>query len=414
MTGNDLLSMVNADSGGRPAAPAGRRLRSTLVAAQLAVAVVLVVGASLLFNSFLRVTMVDPGFSPDGLTTFSMPLKRPGAPVDEQSWMAWDRLLSEVHTVAGGGEVAAASNLPFESPNWAPPILLPGEPQDFRREGVAGYVITPNFFEVARIPVRAGRAFAAADSAGAAPVAIVNEAFVRQHLRGTSPVGLTLRYRVDGDSLIGMTVVGVVGDVVQERAQEGARPAIYVPYSQTDWPMANVAIRGAPSLTTFAPDLRRAVAKFSPNVPLRSLRTMTSRISDVRTEPRFQMLLLATFASVALLLAAVGLYGSLAHAVRRRTREMGIRMALGAPRANIFRLVFRQGMMVTGTGLLAGVAAALGLARFVSSFLFGVGALAPASFALAIVVLTLAAALAIFVPARRATGVDVVQSLKSE
>ena len=171
-------------------------------------------------------------------------------------------------------------------------------------------------------------------------------------------------------------------------------------------------VRSGRNLVTLAPELRRAAAQFSPYVPVRDLRSMSSRIRVVRTAPRFQMLLLGSFAMVALLLAAVGLYGSLAHAVGRRTREMGIRMALGAPRLGIFRLVLNQGMTVTVAGLAFGLAGAFLLTRFLRSFLFEVEALDLMSFAGAAVVLLLAAAFAIVVPASRATGVDVVGSLR--
>ncbi|MEZ4412434.1 MAG: FtsX-like permease family protein [Gemmatimonadales bacterium] len=246
------------------------------------------------------------------------------------------------------------------------------------------------------------------------PVVIVNEAFVRMHMGEVDPIGSTLRMRVDDDSLSELRIVGVVGDVVQTRAQEGMLPAVYVPYTQAEWPVAEVIVRSASDFATLAPALRQAAARFSPYVPPRSLRSMRSRISDVRTEPRFQMLLLMSFASVAMLLAAVGLYGSLAHSVGRRTREMGIRMALGAQRGRIFELVLRQGLAITAMGLAIGVTAALLMARFIRAFLFGVEPLDVTSFAGALAVLGLAATLAILVPARRATGVDVVRSLKAE
>ncbi len=413
LTGRDLLTTIRAHMGSTTA-PSGTRLRSALVVTQLAIAVVLVVGAGLLFNSFLRVTMVDPGFNPDGLTTFAMPLKRPGAPENESVPMAWDGIVREVEALPGLDGVAAASVLPFESPQWAPWVILPGEADDHRREGVAGYVITPNFFDVAAIPMRQGRAFTTADAAGSTPVVIVNEAFVRMHMGETNPIGGTLRFRENDDSLSELRIVGVVANVVQTRAQEGMLPAVYVPYTQTDWPIARIVVRSGQDFGTLAPALRHAAAQFSPFVPPRSLRSMNSRISDVRTEPRFQMLLLMSFAGVAMLLAAVGLYGSLAHSVGRRTREMGIRMALGAQRAKIFQLVLRQGLAITAIGLVIGVTAAALLTRFIRAFLFGVEPFDITSFAGALAILGLAATLAILVPARRATGVDVVRSLKAE
>jgi predicted permease len=413
LTARDLTTTIKENIG-TTVALTGTRLRTALVATQLALAVVLVVGASLLFNSFLRVTMVDPGFNAQNLTVFSMPLKRPNAPEGESIWQAWDGLLREVRSVPGLTAVAATSVLPFYSPQWAPWVLLPGEASDHRRKGTAGYMVTPNFFDVAEIPFVAGRAFSSTDGPGASNVAIVNQEFVRAHLTGQDPIGLPIRFRNGDDTFTELQIVGVVGNVVQTRAEEGPRPAIYVPYTQSDWSTANVVVRSDRDLTTLALELRQAAAQFSPYVPVRNLRSMTSRIRVVRTAPRFQALLLGSFATVALLLAAVGLYGSLAHAVGRRTREMGIRMALGAPRLGIFRLVLNQGLTVTAAGLAFGLAGAVLLTRLLRSFLFEVEALDAVSFTGAVVVLMLVAVLAIVVPARRATSVDVVGSLRAE
>jgi len=275
-------------------------------------------------------------------------------------------------------------------------------------------MVTPNFFEVAEIQLISGRAFSMSDGPDGTNVAIVNQEFVRAHMNGGEPIGTPIRFRDGDDAFTELHIVGVVGNVVQTRAEEGPRPAVYVPYTQFDWPVANVIIRSDRDLESLAPELRRAAAQFSPYVPVRNLRSMTSRISVVRTEPRFQALLIGSFATVALLLAAVGLYGSLAHAVGRRTREMGIRLALGAPRIGIFRLVLNQGLVVTAVGLASGLVGAMVLTRFLRSFLFEVETLDFLSFAGASAILAVAALLAIVVPARRATNVDVIGSLKAE
>lgn len=413
LTGRDLATTIKQQLG-TTQAMTGTRLRSALVTTQLALAMVLVVGASLLFHSFLRITMVEPGFVAEGMAAFSLPMKRPGAPPGEQTWQAWDGLLEEVRGVPGVTGVAATSVLPFSSPQWAPRVLLPGEPDDQRRDGVAGYVISPGYFSVAGTPLVSGREFQAADGPGALPVTVVNEAFVEQHLRGLNPLETTLRFSLEGEGFEEVRIVGVVETMVQTRAEEGALPAVYRPYTQVEWPEATVVTRSDRDFAELGPELRLAAARFSPVMPLRSLGSMANRIEAVQTAPRFQALLLASFAAVALLLASVGLYGALAHAVGRRTREMGIRMALGAPRTGIFRMVLRQGMLVVVVGLGVGVGVAVALTRFLQSFLYGVGALDLISFGGAVVVLTLAAVLAIAVPARRATAVDIVESLRAE
>ncbi len=398
---------------GRTVASGGGRSRLVLVSGQLALALILAVGATLLFESFLRVRSVDAGFDPSELVTFSMPLKTPTSG-DGPAWVAWDDLLREVRAVPGI-QATAGSNLPFQSPNWAPSILLPGEPLETRRSGIAGYVVTPGYRDVLGIPLLEGRDLAAADGADAEPVALVNAAFAREVLDGAPAVGRTIRFRGDDGEPEDVRVVGVVGDVVQTRAEEPKGPAVYVPYTQTEWSYsAHVAVRTDRSLASLSPELRQAVARFFPAYPIRDLNTMRARIGSTRTEPRFQALLLISFAAVALLLAAVGLYGSLAHMVGRRTREMGIRMVLGADPGDIVGLVLRHGGIAVGIGLAAGLAGALAVTRFLRGFLFEIGAFHVPAFLWAGLLLGGLAALAVVGPARRALRVDLVESLRSD
>lgn len=412
LTGHDMAAILR-EGMATTTAGAGVRLRTALVAGQLGLALVLGVGASLLFNSFIRVATADPGFEPGHLATFWLPLKRPDAPPEERAWQAWDALLAEVGAVPGADGVAAASNLPFQSPHWAPAVVLEGDPPDFRRTGVTGYVVTPNFFEVAGIPLVAGRALSPADRSGTSGVVVVNEEFGRAHLAGRAPVGTPIRFR-DDNGYQDLEIVGVVGNVVQTRAEEGWQPAVYVPYTQVEWPMAQVVVRSERDAETLLPELRRAAARFSPHVPVSNLGDMRARIHSVQTEPRFRAILIGSFAGIAMLLAVIGLYGSLAYAVSRRSRELGIRMALGADPVGIVRLVLGHGLAVTAAGLALGLAGAALLSRLLRRLLFEVGTLDLASFAVAALVLAAAALVAIVVPARRATAVDVVRSLRVE
>jgi len=389
----------------------GRRM--SLVSLQLAVALVLAVGASLLFESFLRLRSVDPGFRAEGLVTFSMPIKRPGA-MEETFWQGWDALLDEVRGVPGV-RVGAASNLPFQDPNWAPAIVLPGEAPDTRRTGIAGYVVTPGYLETMGIPLRAGRPLERSDGPDAEMVALVNSAFLREVLGNGDPLGVTVRFRGDDGELSPVRIVGVVGDAVQARAQDGMLPAVYLPYTQLDWPVAQVAVRpsrGAPE--DLAPVLRAAARDFSPSVPVLNLSTMEDRMGATRAEPRFQASLLGSFALIAVLLAAVGLYGNLAHMVGRRRRELGIRMALGADRGRILSLVFRQGLFHTAVGFVGGTAGALLTVGILRRFLFGIGPLHLPAFFLALAAMGVVAFTALLVPARRAARVDPVRAFQAE
>ena len=395
---------------GGTASRGGLRLRGALVVAQVTVAVVLLSGAGLLLNSFAHLRAVDPGFDPQGLLTLRMDTKRPGAE-PAPAWQDWETVVAHVAAVPGVVAAAGTSNPPFQDPFWAPWVRLPGEGAEVR-ESNAGYAVTPGYFDVVGTRLVQGRAFSAADGPDGPFVAIVNEAWVRQRLGGGEVLGQVLRFTDTDERQV--TVVGVVEDVIQGRAQEGSLPAVYVPHTQADWPFVQVVARLALPASVVVPEVRKALTVFSPYVPPRDVRTMDERIGATRTDPRFQTLLLGSFASLALLLASAGLYGSLSHAVARRRRELGIRTALGAPRKGLLAMVVGQGVRLAGVGLVLGLAGALALSRVLESLLFGITPRDPATYVTVSAVLGVVAALASLVPARRATGVDPVEVLKSE
>jgi len=404
-------------SGARGVAEGGSRLRTALVSGQLAVAVLLLSGAGLLLHSFVRIKSVEPGFQPAGLITFRAITKRPGALDGEEPWQAWDLVLDEVRSVPGLQAVAGTSNPPFQSPFWAPRVLVPGDPDDTRREGITGYSVTPGYIATVGTRILRGRDIAAGDVPGAPRVALVNEAFISEHLGGAAALGVQLRMTGGGEGepqLVPVEIVGVVENVVQTRAEEGAVPAVYLPYTNADWAFIQVAVRTDRPPEQVIPELRRAVARFNPVAPLLDVRTMEDRMAATRTDPRFLAMLIAAFSVVALLLAAAGLYASLAHAVGRRSRELGIRMALGAERAGVLGMVFLQGMRVAAAGLVLGMLGALALNRVLQSFVFEVVPADPLTLAGVTLLLVVVAAGASYLPARRATRVDPVEVLKSE
>jgi predicted lysophospholipase L1 biosynthesis ABC-type transport system permease subunit len=248
-------------------------------------------------------------------------------------------------------------------------------------------------------------------------VAVVNEAFIADQLGGGDALGVQLRMSGGGagePELVPVEIVGVVENVVQTRAEEGAISAVYIPYTHADWAFVQVAVRTERPAEQVIPELRRAVARFNPVAPLMDVRTMEARMAATRTDPRFQALLLGTFSLVALLLAAAGLYASLAHAVGRRSRELGIRMALGARRAGVLRMVLWQGMRAAAAGLILGVGGAMAMNRVLQTFLFEVEPADPVTLGGVTFLLAAVAAAASFLPARRATRVDPVELLKSD
>jgi putative ABC transport system permease protein len=399
-------------AGGWTVADAGSRLRSVLVGGQVAVAVLLLSGAALMFSSLVRIRSAEPGFVPEGLITLEIALKRPDAPASEP-WQDWDAAITELGTVPGVESVAGTTNPPFQSPYWAPRLLLPGDSPETWREGVAGYAITPGYLETVGTELVGGRGLFGTDGPDAEQVALVNETFVRTHLNGEDPLGLIVRQVEDGTEHE-IRIVGVVEDVIQGRAEEGRRAAIYVPYTQASWPLVHAVVRTPLPPETIVPELRRAVARFNPVVPPRDVRTMPDRMADSRTTPRFQTLLIGSFALVALLLAGAGVYGSLAHTVGRRRRELGVRMALGAERAGLIQLVLRQGLRATLIGVALGSTATLATASVLESFLYEVEPHDPAMLGLVAAVLVLVSVSACIVPARRATAVDPVTVLRAE
>jgi predicted permease len=392
----------------------GQRLRDALVVAQIAAALVVVVGASLLFHSLLRVRSSDLGFEPENLYAVSVPLKVPGMD-GVPSRALWDRLIGELAKVPGVEAIAAGSDAPFSDPSWAPLITLPGDAAGTRRAGVSAFVVSPRFFDTIGARITRGTGFAASPPAGGEHVAVVNEAFVAAYLRDREPVGaVVIRGPDEGEeSPVRLRVVGVVQTIVQRRVEDGPRAAVYVPHTQQAWPYGvTVMVRSTRRGEAFGDELRQAAARFSAGVPVTRLAYMPDFIDGTLVEPRFRAVLFATFAAVSGLLALVGLYGVLSHTVGRRTRELGVRMALGATRRTIFASVLRQGLLTVAAGLLVGLVGAAGLSQSLRTLLYGVDALDPATFALAGLALASVALVAVAAPARRATHVDIATTLR--
>lgn len=399
--------------GGRGAT--GRsRLRMTLVVSQLTVAVLLLSAAGVLVRSFLELRAVDPGFEPQGLVSVEVPLKRPGAPEGEESWQAWDLLLEQLAATPGVTAVAGATNTPFQDPNWAPRVLLPSDGPDVVRDGIAGYGVTPGYLEVAGTRLLRGRDFTRADGPSGPWVALVNEAWARTLLGpDADPVGMHVRTEESG-TVRDIQIVGLVENAIQTRAEDGPRPAVYVPYTQIEWPLIQAVVRSTESPDVLMPALRRSVARFSTMTPVMAMTTLEDRIAATRTDPRFQALLFLTFAVVALTLAGAGLYASLAHAVGLRRREMGIRMALGATRGGVRRQVVLTGVRVAAVGVTVGLLASLVLNRALVRFVYAVSPSDPAALLGSAAALCAVAVVAAWIPARRATRVDPAEVLREE
>jgi predicted permease len=396
------------------------RLINALMAAEIGLAVTLVAGAGLVVRSLSRLGGVEPGFEVPGRTAAIVPLSvREGTAIATKEALAaaYDRLLGELRTRPGTISVAATTALPFWSydPNGSAqvegtPSATGGPPTvaDFR-------IVSPDFFRTMGIPIRRGREFEEADGPGAPYVAVVNEAFVRRYLGGGEPLGRRVRFPgMDSDADPWAAIVGVVGNTLQVALAAEPEPAIYYSYRQRPYgtPMT-VVVRSSLSPPAVLADLRTAIARVDRAIPFRG-RTLSEVVDRYLAPARIRSVLLALFAAIALVLAAAGIAAMVAFAVAQRTREIGLRIAVGAsPGAVVRQCTFRTLGPVLA-GLTAGVAGALGLGRLLRSQLFELAPGDPATLAGAVLVTLGVALVAAFLPARRARRVDPITALRAE
>jgi putative ABC transport system permease protein len=401
--------------GGRHGWSAGRRrLRAGIVMAEVALSIVLLTGAGLLFRSFVRLAAVDPGFDATNVVTM-FGLLPPSRYPNATSLTTYDRRvvarLAEIPGVVSAGTVNTLplSNLGASTSADAvehPAATMAEMPQ------VSYRLIGGAYFQTMGIPILSGRDFGPGDTAGAPPVAIVNEAAAKYFFPGESPLGRHLRL-MNGD-MVPKTIVGVTRDTHGEALNIAATPEVSYPFSQGPEPMLTLAVRtrGDPHGAVAA--IQRALAAIDPQQPYYAVRTMDDLLAASLARRRFDLNLLAGFAAVALLLAAIGLYGLIAYSVSQRTQEIGVRMALGADAPRVLGLVLRDGLVLTGAGTAIGLLAAAWLTRFLQSQLFDVGTLDPVAYGAVVVVFALVAGCASYIPARRATRVDPVVALRME
>jgi putative ABC transport system permease protein len=341
-----------------------------------------------------------------------VPYKDAPAVAGLSNWEAWDVVLDQFAVIPGVVSVAGTTSLPFEAPLVRVDVQASATPARVETTGtrIAAYAVTPGYFETMGSALLMGRDLGREDGSTSEPVVLVNQAFVRYVLGGREPTVTSVL--VDGDREA--TIIGVVEDVVQMRAEEGFQPAVYFPYTQLT-PMAgvHVVIRTTQPMDVVVPEARRIAAELT-GVVDPSVGTMPGLIARTRASPRFQALLLVAFGLVSLLIAASGLYSSLAQFVRRRRRELGVRIALGANRLDVLTLVLTEGMGLVIAGIIIGMFAAFGSAQLIEGFLFEVQADDPSRLAGVAMALALVSAVACLGPALRATAVDPVEVLWEE
>ncbi len=392
--------------GGRSGGAGQHRVRHTLVVAEIALALALLVGAGLLINSFARLLRVDPGYDPQGLMV--MPLSFPA-----QNKYAFARQVMErIAAAPGVASVALMSYPTLGGLNF--PFNRESNPLPNGDVTVAYSAVSPNYFRTLKTSLPAGREFDDRDLPNAPNVAIINETMSRQYFAGENPIGqkIVIGYLNQRHT---REIVGVAGDVKQEEPGKPARPEILVPFAQLPWFGGSLLVRSAsPDPLTVKNAAQQAIWSVNPALPESVVEPLAKRLAGQVAEPRLYALLLGVFAIIALTLAAVGIYSVIAYSVAQRTHEIGIRMALGAQKGAVLKLVVGQGMKLAFTGVALGLVASLGLTRLMSNMLFGVSAVDPLTFILVALLLTFVALLACWIPARRATKVDPMLALKYE
>ncbi len=407
--------------GGRGSSSASRRAfaRSAFVVAQLGLALVLLCGSGLLIRSFVRLIGVDPGFDTGHLLTFKIALPRSKYDTDQLRITFFQQLLARISTVPGVRSASMESFPPLTGLGAATGVRLLGQPaRSLSDLPVANVrVVGPDYFSTMSIPLRAGRLFNSQELAEEKHVTIINQAFAGKYLHEVNPLGqkVVIYMKSDADAENQPSeIIGVVGDVHQLGLDTAPEPTVYWPHSELVYSAMTVLVRTSVDPLALAPTARGEMQKMDPELPMAAVATMDQLLADSLSRSRFTMLLLGIFAAVALLLAAVGIYGLIAYSVTQRTQELGIRIALGAQRRDVLRLVLAQGTRLTLLGVAIGVLAALTFSRLLASLLFSVSPTDPLTFAGVAALLMFVALIASYLPARRAMRVDPIVALRYE
>ena len=392
----------------------GARQRGALVVAEIALAVVLLTGAGLLLRSFSNLLQVKPGFDSANLLTFKISLPEAGYPQGSPGVKNfYGSLLERVRAIPGVETASVAETLPLSGANNSTSVDIEGHPPPpGERPSAQLRFVGLDYFRTLSIPLTRGRDFDAHDDARMSGKLIVNEAFAARFFSGENPLGRRVNTGWGGKGP--KEIVGVVGDVRHANLDEAPRPEMYVPFAQFPVNSMSVVMRTAVRPQSLIPQIEREVRALDRELPLNDVKTLDERISRLIARPRFNTLLTGLFALLALALAAVGIYGVISYSVAERTHEIGIRMALGAGRMNLLKLILKQGMWLVIAGAALGVVIAALLTRLISSFLYGTSPNDPLVYAGVVSLLLTVALLACLIPARRATRVDPLVALRDE
>jgi putative ABC transport system permease protein len=396
-----------------------RIARSAFVVAQICLALVLLAGSGLLIRSFTRLVGVDPGFDSSDLLTFKVALPSSKYGTDPALLAFFRQLLSRISVLPGVRSTSMSSFPPFSGIGAATGVHVLSQPvRSVADLPVAAVrVVGPNFLPTMQIPLRAGRTFSEDELAQERHVVIINQAFVDKYLSGANPLGqkaVIFMQSLEESQNTPSEIVGVVGDVRQMGLDTPAEPTVYWPHPELVYSEMTILIRTANDPLALVSAVRNELHQMDAELPMAAIATMDQLVSDSLSRSRFTMLLLGIFAAIALVLASVGIYGVIAYSVTQRTQEFGIRLALGANRRDVLRLVLGQGTRLTLLGIGLGIVAALIVTRLMTTLLYGISATDPLTFTAVALLLALVALAACYIPARRATRVDPIIALHYE
>lgn len=410
----DLNQMLRESGAGNKMSSGGGRVRSVLVVAEIAIALVLLIGAGLLMRSFVRLQSVDPGFRPTSALTVRVGLPLTAYPKREQVGIFYQQLQEKLQAIPGVQAVAFSSTLPMAGIDTDTGFQIEGRPAPPPGQTSAAWfsVVSHEYFNTMGINLRAGRAFDTRESEQSPCAVVVTEAMARRFFPGENPLGQRLIF--GSQQTIRCEIIGTVADVHHFGLSTDARPTFYFSARQRSRNAMSVVLRTSGNPMTYVNAVRDAVRSLDPDLAITNVQTLEQLVATSVATPRFVLSLFGSFAAIALVLASLGIYGVIAYTVTQRTRELGIRLALGARGADVVRLVMGQGMRLALLGLALGLLASFGLMRLMTKLLFGVTATDPFTFAGIALLLGAVALLACWIPAQRATKVDPMIALRHE
>jgi putative ABC transport system permease protein len=412
----DLERALRQGRAGSGGGPGRQRLRGLLIGAEVALALTLLVAAALVVRGTMRLTERHPGYEPHGVLAFEVSLPRDAFAEDQQRLAFFEQARERIAQLPGVAGVAVATALPSSGNLFQPEVEIEGRPIQGGGAGTTALsrVVSPEYFDTLRIPLLAGRGLTPSDRADTVPVAVVSASTARRFWPDQDPLGKRLRFGGGNDETPWLQVVGVVGDVTNAWFEGPGQPAVYRALAQRPQNVMAFAVRAEGAPRDLVPQVEDAIRSLAPEQPIDGVSTLPQLIHDRSVGLRYASAVMGVFGAIAVVLAAIGLYGLMSFAVGRRTRELGVRVALGAQRSEVLRSAVGGPVAVVAVGTICGLLLALGAARWMAAVMFGLVVVEPAVFVVLALVLLAVAALAALGPARRALRVDPAITLRAE